>query len=342
MIARRISFPDANRAVLEEFELAEEPTGAQMLLEAEYSVISAGTEGAAFTGLELEHPGSAGRFKYPRPTTGYGHVAKVRAVGPDVKNVQAGDRVLTLSPHASHWLADEGRLTLKVDPELDGKQAVFMRMAGVGITAVRRSSVQAGDTVAVIGLGLVGNFAAQIFGLQGAEVMGLDISPHRLEQARQCGIPNVGNTAERDLAEIVNEWTDGQGAYCVVEAIGQPELIVQGVMCTRRLGEIILLGSPRQMVTMELTPMLSRIHLQGIRMLGALEWIYSIPTNPALKTSIINNYALIQGWIKSGRLKVDPLRTHVLSPEECQRAYDGLAREKDVYTGVVFDWSLLG
>ena len=342
MIAQRLSFPEANRVVLGEFELADEPQGRQLLLEAEYSVISAGTEGAAFTGLELEHPGARGRFKYPRPTTGYGHVAKVLAVGPEVKNVAPGDRVLTLSPHASHWLAEEDRLTLKLDPQLDGKRAVFIRMAGVGITAVRRSSVEVGDTVAVIGLGLVGNFAAQIFRLQGAEVMGLDLCPHRLEQARECGIPFVGNTGERDLVEIVNEWTDGQGAYCVVEAIGIPELILQGVQCTRRLGEIILLGSPRKMVTTAVTPMLSRIHLQGIRMIGALEWVYSIPPNPALKTSILGNYAQIQRWISDGRLQVDPLRTHVLSPAECQRAYDGLIHEKDTYTGVVFDWSLLG
>ena len=341
MRAHRISFPAPNRATLEEFELADEPTGRQLLLQAEHSVISAGTEGASFTGLELEHPGRHHSFDYPRPTTGYGHVGRVLAVGPDVERTQVGDRVLTLSPHASFWLANEDRLTLKVDEALDGKQAVFTRMAGVGITAVRRSSVIAGDTVAVIGMGLVGNFAAQLFQLQGAEVLGLDISQPRLEQARACGIRRVANTGARDLAEIVNEWTAGLGAHCVVEAIGNSELIARGVQCTRRLGEIILLGSPRQRMTMEVTALLSRIHLQGISMLGALEWIYSIPPNPALKVSIFHNFELIQGWIQAGRLQVDPLRTHVLSPAECQRAYDGLAREKDVYTGVVFDWSLL-
>ena len=53
MVALRIEFPEANRAALVPFELADEPTGKQLLLQAEYSVISAGTEGATFTGLEL-------------------------------------------------------------------------------------------------------------------------------------------------------------------------------------------------------------------------------------------------------------------------------------------------
>ena len=47
MIAKRISFPEANRAVLEEFELDEKLEGAQALVQAEYTIISAGTEGAS-------------------------------------------------------------------------------------------------------------------------------------------------------------------------------------------------------------------------------------------------------------------------------------------------------
>jgi threonine dehydrogenase-like Zn-dependent dehydrogenase len=124
-----------------------------------------------------------------------------------------------------------------------------------------------------------------------------------------------------------------------VEAIGEPTLIDRAVQCTRRHGEIILLGSPRRRVTTDITPMLSRIHLTGLTMIGALEWLYSIPESEFVRHSILENYRQIAGWIGDGRLAVDPLRTHVLSPAECQRAYDGLIHERESYTGVVFDWS---
>lgn len=336
--AQRIEFPEPNRAELVQFEVGE-PTGMQLLLEAEYSVISAGTEGASYTGLELGRPDLPASFTYPRTSTGYGHLSRVRAVGSGVEKFKPGDRVLTLAPHASHWLWDSNRLTLRMPEDLPGERAVFTRMAGVGITAVRKSSVQAGDTVAVIGLGLVGNFAAQIFQLGGAEVLGLDIEESRLEQGRACGLRNVASTRDRDVAEVVNEWTNGRGARIVVEAIGEPTLIERAVHCTRRHGEVILLGSPRKRVTMDVTPMLLRIHMTGIMMIGALEWLYSIPENEFVRHSILENYRQIAGWIAQERVVVDPLRTHVLSPAECQRAYDGLAHDRNAYTGVVFDWN---
>jgi 2-desacetyl-2-hydroxyethyl bacteriochlorophyllide A dehydrogenase len=338
--AYRVMFPEPNRAVLETFEV-QQPKGKQMLLEAEYSVISAGTEGAVYSGLELEHPGRSAAFAYPRTSTGYGHVARVLDVGPEVTHFRASDRVLTLAPHASHCLYDETRLTLKLPEDLPGERAVFIRMAGVGITALRKSSVQPGDTVAIIGLGLVGNFAAQLFQLAGAEVLGLDLVDSRLQRARDCGIRHVAGTRDVDLAQVVNEWTGGKGARIVVEAIGNADLIDRAVQCTRRHGEVILLGSPRKRMVMDITPMLSRIHLTGISLIGALEWLYSTPESDFVRFSIIENYRQIARWIQEGRLAVDPLRTHVLSPTECARAYHGLIHDRETYTGVLFDWSRL-
>ncbi|MBI3911019.1 MAG: zinc-binding dehydrogenase [Armatimonadetes bacterium] len=338
--AYRVSFPEALRAELVEFELDERLQGKEVLVQAEYSVISPGTEGASFSGLEREHP-IARNFAYPRATTGYGHLSRVLAVGPDVTDLKVGDRILSFSPHASYWKWDSGRFFLHVPPEADGKRAVFTRMAGVAITAVRKSSVQIGDTVAVVGLGLVGNFAAQLFQMAGAEVMGLDVAASRLERARQCGIQRVVNPTGRSAREAVLEWTGGQGARIVVEAIGRSDLILEGVEFTRRHGEILLLGSPRALHTAEVTPMLSRIHIQGITMIGALEWLYPIPELDFTRVSITRNYQQLLGWIMDGRLAIDPLLTHVLSPVRCQEAYMGLHAQKDEYLGVVFDWSLL-
>lgn len=338
--AHRIEFPEQGRAELRPFELAP-PGPGEVQIEAEYSVISAGTEGASFTGLELEHPGRNPAFAYPRTATGYGHLGRIREVGPGVEGLHAGDRMLTLCPHASRWNWKAGGLGIRVPERLPGERAVFIRMAGVGIAAVRKSTVQPGDTVAVIGLGLVGNFAAQLFQLAGAEVLGLDVEAARLEQARACGLRHLASTRERAVQEVVNEWTGGRGARIVVEAIGEPVLIEQAVLAARRHGEVILLGSPRRRVTMEVTPLLSRVHLLGIHLIGALEWLFPIHDSDHSRHSVMENFRQISGWIADGRLQVDPLRTHVLSPEECQRAYDGVTRERSVYTGVVFDWSRL-
>ncbi|MBI4023542.1 MAG: zinc-binding alcohol dehydrogenase [Verrucomicrobia bacterium] len=341
MRAKRVVFTEPHRAVLEEFELDDNRLGEQeILVRTLCSVISAGTEGAAFTGLEAEHPG-ARNFGYPCGT-GYGNVGEILKVGKSVEGLKEGDIAFTTAPHASRAKFNTyQRICVKAPDGLDLKQAVFARMAGVAITAVRKADFSLGDPVLVIGLGLVGNFAAQEFLLAGADVMGVDVAEPRLEKAPQCGIANVVNPQKTDLQQAVNEWTDGKGARVVVEAIGQPELIAQAAQLARRHGDIILLGSPRRRVTMDVTPMLSRIHLQGLNVKGALEWLYSIPELDAVRHSIIGNTRQIFGWLKSGRLKTEPLLTHLLPPTECQQAYSGLDKKKDEYLGVVFDWTAI-
>jgi threonine dehydrogenase-like Zn-dependent dehydrogenase len=107
-----------------------------------------------------------------------------------------------------------------------------------------------------------------------------------------------------------------------------------------RHGEVVLLGSPRAPFTTDVTPMLGRIHLLAIKLIGALEWTFPIPEeSERARHTIFANYRQILDWILEERLVVDPLRTHVLPPERCQEAYSGLTHRKDDYLGVVFDWT---
>jgi threonine dehydrogenase-like Zn-dependent dehydrogenase len=337
-----VCFPEANRATLVEREVSPDDLGpGQALVRGEYSIISAGTELANFTHLADEAPALPGQSRWPGPFPrypGYGHLGTVVAVGPDCHGVGPDDRVLTFSNHGSLVKANVRWFALPIPGDADGRRAVVTRMAGVAITAVRSSSVAAGDRVVVIGLGLVGNFAAQLMRLSGADVLGVDLSPHRLEIARSCGIRHLINPSTENLAEAVRDWTGGKGARITVEAIGRSELAAQAVDLTGRHGEVILLGSPRARVTLDVTPMLSRLHLLAIRLIGALEWTYPLDPTERAHFSIRENYEQILRWILDEQLVVEPLISHVMSPRDCQQAYDGLLNRKDEYLGAIFDW----
>jgi 2-desacetyl-2-hydroxyethyl bacteriochlorophyllide A dehydrogenase len=335
MDIRELIVPEPGHIELQTGELDEGLAPHDVLVETEFSVVSAGTEGAGFTGLVRQMPfGDAG--KYPR-TTGYGNLGRVLAVGSGVDGCAVGDRVLSFSRHASHVKADSRRMVLPM-PDGPGEHLVFTRMAGVSIAALRSSSVQPGDTVLVIGAGLVGNFAAQLFRLAGAEVMLADLSDLRLERARACGIERTVNAGARDLVEAVQEWTGGAGARISVEAIGISEVVAQAVACTARHGETILLGSPRAPATFDVTPMLLRVHLEAIRLIGALEWRW--PQHETERTRDLDaNYRQLARWIADGRLAVEPLLTHRARPEDCQAIYDGLTGRREEYLGAVFDWT---
>jgi threonine dehydrogenase-like Zn-dependent dehydrogenase len=86
---------------------------------------------------------------------------------------------------------------------------------------VKWADLEPGNTLAVIGLGPVGQFAARIGKHLGAErVIGVDSVPERLEMARRHGVETIDMTTVDDVAETIIELTGGRGADSVVEAVG--------------------------------------------------------------------------------------------------------------------------
>ncbi len=335
MNVKELIVQEPGRIELCERQLDETLAPREALVRTEYSIVSAGTEGAGFTGLVKQMPFREHK-QYPR-NTGYGNVGEVLAVGEGATMCRPGDRVLSFSRHAGYVMADEGRMALPIPPDLDGREAVFARMAGVSISALRSSSVQPGDSVLVVGMGLVGNFAAQIFQIAGADVMAADLSDFRLNKAGECGIEHTINSGEQDLKEAVMDWTGGLGPQIVVEAIGISEVIAEVSLLTRELGEIILLGTPRAYGVFDATPMLLHIHMNSIRMIGALEWTW--PQHPTHRArDITTSYRLLLEWIGGGKLKTRPMLTHLASPADCQTVYEGLTSNREEYIGAVFDW----
>ena len=94
-----------------------------------------------------------------------GFFQRIAGWGKAVENVAPGDLIFTHGPHQKIALAKN--YAQKIPEGLDPKVAVLTRMAGVSITSVMASETKIGDTVAVCGLGLVGNLAAQLFALSG-------------------------------------------------------------------------------------------------------------------------------------------------------------------------------
>ena len=202
-------------------------------------------------------------------------------------------------------------------------------------------TIELGDYVAVTGLGLVGNFAAQLAQLQGGRAIGLDLSEKRVRLAYDCGIANALEiepaTLEADVAAIT-----GGGVTTLIEATGNPRALPPVLPIVGRYGEVILLGTPRGAYEANLTDVLSHVHLDGrgnVTFKGAHEWRYPVPRDPFVKHSILRNAELALEYIRSGDLQVAPLHTHTLKPEWAAESYNGLRDKKDEYIGVVFDWT---
>ena len=77
-----------------------------------------------------------------------------------------------------------------------------------------------GGTLAILGLGPIGDMASRVAMHQGIRVIGVDLVPERLERCRQRGVEVLDLEAHDDIAEVIREMTDGRGADSVIDAVG--------------------------------------------------------------------------------------------------------------------------
>lgn len=313
-----------------------------ILVRAEASVVSAGTELAIYTAAApgVRTPGSWNAYPW-RP--GYGLVGRVIAAGAQVAERLADRRVFCFGKHASLQVCDAAggqpmTGAFAIDESLSAAQAVMARLALVALTGPQVTEFEAGDTVAVFGLGLVGNLAAQLYQLGGARVIGFDPVALRCERARAAGLTEIVQAPPEEQVAIVQELTSGRGASVTVDAVGHAQVITTCIQACATCGQVILLGSPRAPSTGNLTDVFRPIHNRWLTLRGALEW--RLPTYPTTgsKHSTSANLQQLHKFIKAGQLHVDPLITHVIAPEQLEAAYLGLLEQKEQYLGVVIDW----
>ena len=305
------------------------------LVQTRYSLISAGTELACLRGGESW-------FNFPA-TPGYAAVGEIVETGASVSDFAPGDMVYCWGGHQQYSIIDTANpraMFMRPHADLSLHLVPFTRMATVAMTALRISTIELGDWVAVTGLGSVGNLAAQLAGLQGGRVIGLDLSAARVELARQCGLAHA-LVMDDTVAQQIDAITGGQGVTTLIEATGVPAALESALPLIGRYGEAILLGTPRGAHQTDLTGVLGHVHLDGkgnVTFKGAHEWRYPVKPDNFVKHNMVRNSAIAMDAMVAGKLHVAPLHTHTLSPDDAASAYRGLQTDKDTTIGVVFDW----
>jgi predicted dehydrogenase len=152
---------------------------------------------------------------------GYSSSGTVIAVAPDVTNVQVGERVACAGAgYAVHaeFACVPRLLVVKIpSSSTDFEEAAFTTVGAVALHGIRTSDVKLGDTVAVIGLGLLGQLTIQLLKAAGCRVLGMDILPERAELGLQLGADR-SSASTSDFASLCSEQTHGNGVDAVLIA----------------------------------------------------------------------------------------------------------------------------
>lgn len=311
----------------------------ELFIETERSFISAGTELANYTAADKNVfvPGSWCCYPW---APGYANVGMVFDAGAEQRHL-IGQRVYTHGAHASHhrYATDlRYKLAARVPGEIPIDEVVAARMAMIAMAGLDAATPRYVRWVVVIGLGMVGNLAAQLFRLTGANVIGVDPSKARQSLARQCGIPHVISGTEEEIIAQVRGITGGRMADVGVDAVGHSSVSLQALRVCADGGEVVVLGSPRADITGNLSEIFNAAHYRWITIKGSLEW--NLPTESLLPQDYSQHKKLdaIFSWIGDGRLRLAPLLTHVLPAGGIKTAYEGLLNNKEEYVGVVLKW----
>jgi threonine dehydrogenase-like Zn-dependent dehydrogenase len=233
MLASVIASP--GQAVLRHVETPE-PAAGQVLLKLEGS-------GVCASSLPLWEGRSW--FEYPQPAGAPGHEGwgRVAAVGEGVQGLAVGDRVaaLTYRAHAEYDLADAGSVVPL--PASLADVAMPGEPLGCAVNIFRRSDIQAGQTVAIVGIGFLGAVLTRLAAQAGARVIAISRRPFALEVARQAG---AAHTIVMDdhwrILDEVKRLTGEKMCERTIEAVGlQWPLDLAGEITGER-GRLVLAG----------------------------------------------------------------------------------------------------
>lgn len=252
-------------------------------------------------------------MQFPTEPGGLGHEGwgTIDAVGPGVSGFAVGDRVAALSYHsyASHDLAEVDSV-VRLPQSLEGKPFPAEPLA-CAMNIFRRSAIEAGDTVAIVGIGFLGGLLTQLASKAGARVIAIGRRQWTLDIAREMGAAETILMDDHwQIIEKVKGLTDGVFCDKVIECTGKQWPLDLSAELTREGGRLIVAGyhqdGPRQ-VNMQLW------NWRGFDVINAHERQQSVYIQ-GMKDAI--------EAVASGRLDPWPLFTHSYSLKDLGTALD--------------------
>lgn len=173
---------------------------------------------------------------------GYSQAGEVVGVGQGVTEFQVGDRVVSNGHHAE-LVSVPKNLVAKIPDGVTYEEASFTVVGAIGLQGIRLADPTFGETVVVIGLGLIGLLTAQLLKANGCQVIGLDLDEQKIEKANAMGITAI-NSGSRDPVSYIRENTDVTGADVVLitASTSSNAVIKQAAQMSRKRGRIVLIG----------------------------------------------------------------------------------------------------
>lgn len=310
-------------------------------------LLRVGACGICGTDLKMVAGGFAGRWPPALPfVPGHEWAGTVVALGPGAEGLEPGDRVAaenhagcgacancragrynlceragrpgyklyghTAQGALAEYAVRPARVLHRLPPEVSDEAGALVNQGAMAVHAVRRTGLDPGSRVAVLGPGLLGLMTALVARASGAVEVMVVGRGSRLDLVTGYGMTAVDREAA-DPVEAVRDLTQGRGVDRVYDCTGDPGAAAQALAMVRRGGRVALLGLCGGK-TAELSPdalVLDEVDLMGIR-------------------SSPNAYPAMIALMAAGTVDVAPLLTHVYPLEDIVEAFDAFRERRCV------------
>lgn len=295
-------------------------------------------------------------FHGKHPYTSYpvvqGHEfsALIEAVGPGVVNVKRGDKVTALpqlvcgecppclrgdehicdvlkvqgfqAPGCAQqlWVTAADKI-VKLPDSFSFEQGALVEPISVAVHALTRSGKIAGRRVVVLGAGPIGNLVAQAARASGAEqILITDLSEHRLEIARRCGLANTSNPSREGLKAAAHRVFGDRGFDLAFECVGVEATLTAATENLAKGGTLVVVGVFGDRPRMDM----GLVQDRELKVLGTL--MYQRP-----------DYEQAVAWIASGDIVTEPLMSEHFPMDRYLDAYRHLDEKRDQTMKVFID-----
>ena len=339
---RTVAVITPNGEVIARREDVRELKDNEVLIDVECSLISPGTEMNVPRARRITPGGKDMTF-------GYANAGTIIKTNGNVKDLKPGMRVAAMgggfAVHGSVATVPVN-LVVPIPDEITFEQAAYACLGVTAMQGVRRADVSLGSYGLVLGLGLVGNLACQLFQAAGARVIGWEGLSNRIKIAKKCGIANTVNFKRADAVETTKAFCAPYGADFAMLAFGgnATEPLQSAMSCMKvsadghAMGNIVLIGGCK--VEVGGGAWSGNLDFRASSRTGAgyhdSAWEYGkdYPDAFVQFTTQRNLREFIQLMVEK-RVKVDPMTTHRIYIDDVGDAANLLLDHPDKAVGVI-------
>jgi predicted dehydrogenase/threonine dehydrogenase-like Zn-dependent dehydrogenase len=293
-------------------------------------------------GLMPTYESVVNKLNQPLPL-GYCNVGTVVEVGMGVSEFKIGDRVASNGPHAEYVCVPKN-LVAKVPDNVSDDEASFTVMGSIALQGIRLCNPTLGETIVVIGLGLIGLITAELLLANGCNVIGFDFDEQKVNIAKEKGVSAINLSSGIDPIKYALDYTSevGVDAVIITASNKSDEIIHQAAIMSRQRGRIILVGviglniRRDDFYKKELTFQVSSSYgpgryddnyeLKGHDYpLGFVRWTEK------------RNFETVLGAISKGKLDVKPLITENVNLKDFQQIYGDMGKKGSIASILSYD-----